>query len=213
MEFIYGQGEAYFKDGVVIRGFEIVFRGKMKAFSNLPNHWVMQNSKTKVIGLDMKQKDVVLDTIFSYSGQIVISEVRVVDTENAYYALPITLVSEDGFATSSTKFDEHTTKVEDLGSKHNYSIKGDTDVITNNLMSLSGEFYTQDGNPYSGPYHSHGNGHTMSGAKHDKDSVDIFKKDNKGVLVDFRKPVAINRVKKKSTIIAKETRKESGIGY
>ena len=54
-------------------------------------------------------------------------------------------------------------------------------------MSKNDEFFYKDGSPYYGEYHMHQDGQAMTGASHEHSSVNIYRKNEIGKVVDLKK--------------------------
>ena len=68
------------------------------------------------------------------------------------------------------------------------------DIVKNNLLTNSGEFYFINGSPYEGEYHQHGDGQAMTGGVHAKDSQMIYRKKPNGELLKPRQKMSKREV-------------------
>ena len=59
----------------------------------------------------------------------------------------------------------------------------DIDVYKNNLFTKQDEFYYENGENYFGSYHQHSNGQAMTEAKHNEDSLNIYRKNQNNKLI------------------------------
>lgn len=84
------------------------------------------------------------------------------------------------------------------------------DPIVSNLNSIEGQFYLENGTPYSGKFHIHSDqdGQRMSGANHTKDSENLYFKDEIDEVV-FDKLILANYTNYSNTKLRKRTSKRN----
>ena len=187
MKIFYGNGEVRFEDAIPnIAAFEIRYKGKMSAESELPNSWILMNRRNKIVGVNMETS--IPETLFNYEGYLRILSCRVTDRElNQNYVTPV----EEGidyWENLNTKWEDFTQHPEDFnGTYVNGTIPTKTSIHQVNLQTEQGEWFLEDGTPYYGEYHVHGNGQAMTESKHTKESKNIFRKDAKGNIAKMKK--------------------------
>ena len=87
----YGAGECLIKYRGEIAGLEINFTGKIEIRSNVPDSWLLQANKNKIIVIAF-QKDIPLnELLFTYEGKLKLISVRAVNWELELTRLPIKL--------------------------------------------------------------------------------------------------------------------------
>ena len=186
MKIYYGNGEVILEGADNLAAFEIRFKGNIVAESELPSSWIMMNNKRKIIGISMG--DFQPELLFTYKGQLRILSCKLTDRElNQFNATPI--VEGLGFwGSQNTNFEDFTQYPEDFdGTYVTGYIPKKTSIHQVNLLTEQGEWFLEDGTPYYGEYHTHGDGQSMTGSKHTKDSKNIFRKDAKGMIFKLEK--------------------------
>ena len=205
MKIYYGNGEVRLEGAVNIAAFEIKYNGNINAESEIPDSWIMLNNKNKIIGVSLGNYQPEL--LFTYEGEFRILSCRVTDKElNQKSVLPV--VQDLGlWSSSNTKYEDFTQFPEDFDGTYVIGeIPKKTSIRQINLLTKDGEWFLEDGTPYSGEYHTHGDGQSMTGSKHTEESKNIFRKDNKGNL--FK----LENFKKHQSIIVKTRNSITG-GY
>ena len=88
MKIYYGNGEVRLEGAVNIASFEIRYKGKINADSELPDSWVMRNSNRMIIGLGFS--DAQPELLFTYEGDLKILSCRVTNRDlHQDYAMPV----------------------------------------------------------------------------------------------------------------------------
>ena len=179
MKIYYGNGEVRLEGANNLAAFDIRFKGNIVAESQLPSSWSMMNNKKRIIGFNLG--DLQPELLFTYEGELRILSCKLVDRElNEYRANP-TVEGLGFWGSLNTKFEEFTQYPEDYdGTYVTGSIPKTTSIHQVNLLTKQGEWFLEDGTPYNGEYHLHGNGQAMTLSKHTKESKNIFRKDAKG---------------------------------
>ena len=209
MKIYYGNGEVRLEGVNNLAAFDIRFKGIISAESELPSSWSMMNNKKRIIGFNLG--DLQPELLFTYEGELRILSCKLVDRElNEYRAIP-TVEGLGFWGGLNTKFEDFTQYPEDYdGTYVTGSIPRTTSIHQVNLQTEQGEWFLEDGTPYYGEYHLHGNGQAMTESKHTKESKNIFRKDAKGNISKLKKvqPRTTRAVRTTRT-----TRRTGGGGY
>ena len=75
MKVYYGNGEVRLEGAVDVAAFEIRYKGKINADSELPDSWFMRNNNRMIIGVSLG--DVQPEVLFTYEGDLKILSCRV----------------------------------------------------------------------------------------------------------------------------------------
>ena len=75
MRIYYGNGEVRLEGAVDVAAFEIRYKGKINADSELPDSWFMRNNGRMIIGISLG--DVQPEVLFTYEGDLKILSCRV----------------------------------------------------------------------------------------------------------------------------------------
>lgn len=157
----------------------IEYDGIIEAKSLLPNGFIIQEKRNKIMILRLCKKKFP-KILFEYVGRFRIKKTDLYDINNKITAL-------------STKKTDQFYRIKDNWEELNsnwgvysdlYYHKGDrtsalfskTDIVTNNLKSTSGNLFLKDGTAYYGDVHLHSNGTFMTGGEHNEDSKILYKK-------------------------------------
>ena len=209
MKIYYGNGEVRLEGANNLAAFDIRYKGSIVAESELPSSWTMMNNKKRIIGFNLG--DLQPELLFTYEGELRILSCKLVDRElNEYRATP-TVEGLGFWGGLNTKFEDFTQYPEDYdGTYVTGSIPRTTSIHQVNLLTEAGEWFLEDGTPYYGEYHLHGNGQAMTESKHTKESKNIFRKDAKGNISKLKKvqPRTTRAVRTTRT-----TRRTGGGGY
>ena len=187
MKIYYGSGEVRFENPISnIGAFEIRYKGIINAESELPSSWMMMNNERKIIGVNMG--DTQPETLFTYIGNLIILSCTVTDRELNQTSASTVSEGIDYINKLNTKFEDFTQYPEDFDGTYVVgTIPKRTSIHQVGLLTEQGEWFFEDGTPYSGEYHTHGDGQSMTGSKHTKDSKNIFRKDAKGKIFKLEK--------------------------
>ena len=187
MKIYYGSGEVRFENPISnIGAFEIRYKGIINAESELPSSWMMMNNERKIIGVNMG--DTQPETLFTYKGNLIILSCTVADRELNQTSASTVSEGIDYINKLNTKFEDFTQYPEDFDGTYVVgTIPKRTSIHQVGLLTEQGEWFFEDGTPYSGEYHTHGDGQSMTGSKHTKDSKNIFRKDAKGKIFKLEK--------------------------
>ena len=187
MKIYYGNGEVRFENPISnIGAFEIRYKGIINAESELPSSWMMMNNERKIIGVNMG--DTQPETLFTYIGNLIILSCTVTDRELNQTSASTVSEGIDYINKLNTKFEDFTQYPEDYtGTYVTGLIPKRTSIHQVGLLTEQGEWFFEDGTPYFGEYHTHGDGQSMTGSKHTKDSKNIFRKDAKGKIFKLEK--------------------------
>ena len=187
MKIYYGSGEVRFENPISnIGAFEIRYKGIINAESELPSSWMMMNNERKIIGVNMG--DTQPETLFTYIGNLIILSCTVADRELNQTSASTVSEGIDYINKLNTKFEDFTQYPEDFDGTYVVgTIPKRTSIHQVGLLTEQGEWFFEDGTPYSGEYHTHGDGQSMTGSKHTKDSKNIFRKDAKGKIFKLEK--------------------------
>ena len=172
------------------RVIDISYKGIMQAESMLPSRWTLTSNKNRILCLSLSGQSEDVELLMRYSGLIQIIGVTVIDQDLQRHAGLVTIEDIDTWDYMTVDFDKNTQYWEGLFSTHTKERSLTvTDIVKNNLLTNSGEFYFINGTPYEGEYHQHGDGQAMTGAKHTADSEFIYKKDLNQNIIDIRKNI------------------------
>ena len=187
MKIYYGNGEVRFENPISnIGAFEIRYKGIINAESELPSSWMMMNNERKIIGVNMGNLEP--ETLFTYTGELKILSCTVADRELNQSRITPKVEGLGFWGNLNTKFEDFTQYPEDYtGTYVTGLIPERTSIHQVGLLTEQGEWFFEDGMPYSGEYHTHGDGQSMTGSKHTKDSKNIFRKDAKGKIFKLEK--------------------------
>ena len=210
MNISYGDGEVRLDAKTInVRAFDIRYKGTMTAESELPSSWTMINRNNRLIGFSLG--DFQPELLFTYEGDIRIISCDIADLENMYSVFP-SRVRLDYWQDSHTKLEDFTQFPEDAKETINRGrLPKNTTLKQINLQTEQGEWFFEDGTPYSGEYHTHGNGTSMTGSKHTKESKNIFRKDAKGNI--FKLTTGQPRTARTARTARTTTRTTGGGGY
>ena len=75
MKVYYGNGEVRLEGAIDVAAFEIRYKGKINADSELPDSWFMRNNGRMIIGISLG--DVQPEVLFTYEGDLKILSCRV----------------------------------------------------------------------------------------------------------------------------------------
>jgi carbon monoxide dehydrogenase subunit G len=175
-----------------VAGIEIYYNGKMYAESQLPDDWILSSNASKIVCFSLG--DSVPELLLNYSGLINIKGGKVFDKNLAEYSINVLIEDVDKWTNFNIDFDKNTQYWEGLNSTHiaEHSIKHSS-IVKNNLKTNNEEFYFLDGQPYNGDYHLHGDGRAMTGAEHTNESIQIYRKNEDGKIVDLRSKASKKR--------------------
>lgn len=88
MKIYYGNGEVRLEGAVDVAAFEIRYKGRFSADSELPDSWFMRNNNRMVIGVSLG--DVQPEVLFTYEGELRILSCRVTNRDLYQdYATPV----------------------------------------------------------------------------------------------------------------------------
>ena len=193
------------------RAIDISYKGIMQAESMLPSGWTLSSNKNKILCLSVTEQTQDVELLMRYSGLIEIIGVTVIDQDLQKHAGLIAIEDIDTWDYMTVDFDKNTQYWEGLFSTHTKEKSlAVTDIVKNNLLTNSGEFYFINGTPYEGEYHQHGDGQAMTGGVHTEESEMIYRKGLDGKLYQPRKKMPHKlrqQIKAIEKIIIPQTRK------
>jgi len=173
---IYGNGEVLLEGNG--QGFEMIYNGTIR-ITNSPDNLFLSADKTRIIGVMLDGSELP-NKLFNYAGDLRVTYCGVANTD---------LLEKHRIITQGVDYWElDDENWEDDGSlwgtrdgtylingKQSYSRKNI--VVNKNIKTQSeGQYQYKDGSPVPANelIHIHGNGTTMTGASHNKDSVQIY---------------------------------------
>ncbi|QDP49164.1 MAG: hypothetical protein Unbinned2990contig1002_11 [Prokaryotic dsDNA virus sp.] len=166
---------------------QINYTGKAYMESQLADAWISSMSSKAIMCVNLDSGNPVPELLFNYNGAINIKSVHVVDELNTLYSANIIIEDIDYFEKQTVDFDKNTQYWEGLDSYHQADNQiVHSSLVKNNLQTKQNEYYFIDGSPYNGEYHLHGDGQAMTGGVHTEESIDIYMKDRKGNIVNFK---------------------------
>ena len=193
------------------RVIDISYKGIMQAESMLPSGWTLTSNKNRILCLSLSGQSEDVELLMRYSGLIQIIGVTVIDQDLQRHAGLVTIEDIDTWDYMTVDFDKNAQYWEGLFSTHTKERSLTvTDIVKNNLLTNSGEFYFINGTPYEGEYHQHGDGQAMTGGVHTEESEMIYRKGFDGELYQPRKKMPHKlrqQIKKIEKIIIPQTRK------
>ena len=195
-----------------IRCVEIAFSGKIHAESLLPESWQLFANNKKIICLNLGDSDA--SEIINFEGEINIHNVYMYDGNSVRYKAKVIIERANTWEEYNDRFDLSSEYYENLfvkGSVSSGVIKS-TKIVRNNLNTSGNEFYLVDGSSYQGDYHMHEDGQAMTGGVHNMQSVNIYRKDSKGRIVDTVRYKRKNRFYKSSLNLSQKKKIKSDEG-
>ena len=106
MRIYYGNGEVRLEGAVDVAAFEIRYKGKINADSELPDSWFMRNNGRMIIGISLG--DVQPEVLFTYEGDLKILSCRVTSRKlDQDYATP-TIEGVDFWNLLHTNYEDFT---------------------------------------------------------------------------------------------------------
>ena len=188
----------------IIRAIDISYTGRMVAESMLPANWQLINSHNRILCISFGATNP--EILLNYTGRIKIHGATFYSSQNQQVGVSIKVEDIDSWESATMKADLSSDNWGSLGQTHERLIKGviKTSITRNNLTAESGIFFFKDGSPFQGDYHQHGDGQAMSGKSHSEDSVEIYRKDSFGKILDLRSGVSPRHI----MTIAKNIKKE-----
>ncbi len=106
MRIYYGNGEVRLEGAVDVAAFEIRYKGKINADSELPDSWFMRNNGRMIIGVSLG--NVQPEVLFTYEGDLKILSCRVTSRNlDQDYATP-TIEGVDFWNLLHTKYEDFT---------------------------------------------------------------------------------------------------------
>ena len=153
----------------------IHYEGLIEATSNLPDGFIIKESKKRIMILRLSNKTFP-DTLFTYKGRFKIIRSDLYNNRNRITALSTT--KTDQFYRIKDKWSELNSTWSEYGSYYGYLSTGKrkTDIVTNNLKATSGNLFLKDGSSYYGDVHFHSDGTFMTGGVHSEDSQKLYRK-------------------------------------
>ena len=164
---------------------EITYKGSFGGISDLPNGFILTGGRGKILIIRMVDQEFP-ENLFSYSGSFLAKKV-------VLYEKKVKLTGKVEVITNrwQTLLAETNTWEAEGGTWQNYGdnrIAGKhndlpkpprtqiSNIMTNNIKSVSGNLITKDGEPYYGDVHYHSAGYFMTGGTHSEDSVRLYRK-------------------------------------
>ena len=188
----YYDGNVYLKTDGNPLAVEIDYKGLFNGESSLPNGFILTGNKGKILIIRMVDQQFP-ESLFSYLGEFSPKKVVLyqkdfkltgkIDTPDYRWAYMSkstnnwnleTSYWQSFRQTSTGNFDDNVP----IG-------KNKTNIITNNIKSVSGNLVTRDGKPYYGDVHYHSAGYFMTGGTHSEDSVRLYRKN--GIRIKRRR--------------------------
>ena len=106
MRIYYGNGEVRLEGAVDVAAFEIKYKGKINADSELPDSWFMRNNNRMIIGVSLG--DIQPEVLFTYEGDLKILSCRVTSRNlDQDYATP-TIEGVDFWNLLHTNYEDFT---------------------------------------------------------------------------------------------------------
>ena len=180
----YGNGQVLF-DGTS-QAFEMRYRGTIR-ITNSPDNLFLSANKNKIIGVMLDGTDMPQE-LFNYVGELRVISCKTAQN-NAMEREKITLQGVDYWELDKEKWEDDGSLWGTgdgtylVGGKQRFNKR--TIVVNNNIKTQSeGQYKYADDSPVPANtfIHIHGDGTAMTGAVHNKDSVNIYPpKDRKGI--------------------------------
>jgi hypothetical protein len=187
-----------------VAGIDIHFSGNMIADSLLPSDWQLMANDNRIICISFGATNP--EILFNYTGSIKINGVMVYGRDLKRTGVPIVVEGIDRWTSHKGIFDSDGSSWGDLGQTHEAPLSGvrGAVIVRKNLLTNSNEFFFKDGLPYEGEYHQHQDAQAMTGSEHTEESIEIYRKDEKGKILDLRKGVSLRRLSKIATSLKEE---------
>ena len=187
-----------------VAGIDIHFSGNMIAESMLPSDWQLMANDNRIICISFGFTNP--EILFNYTGAIKINGVMVYSRDLKRTGVPIIVEGIDRWTSHKGIFDSDGSSWGDLGQTHEAPLSGvrGAVIVRNNLLTNPDEFFFKDGLPYEGEYHQHQDAQAMTGAEHTEESIEIYRKDEKGKILDLRKGVSLRKLSKIATSLKEE---------
>ena len=178
----------------VIRAIDIYYSGKMVAESLFPSDWQILEKNNRIVCLSFGTTNPEL--LFNYTGNIKILSATLYSISSKEYSAFVVEEISDTWQNNKLSISASLDIWGDLSKSPSRLPRGilGTSIVRNNLTAGSNEFYFKDGLPYEGSYHQHQDGQAMSEAEHSEDSIEIYRKDSNGKIVDLRKGITRRQI-------------------
>ena len=153
----------------------IHYQGVIEAISNLPDGFIIKESKRRIVILRLTDKPFP-NKLFTYKGGFRIIRSDLYDKRNRVTALSTKKTDQyyrikDNWSQLNSTWTEY-----DETYSYEFTNKIKTDIVTNNLKSTSGNLFLKDGTAYYGDVHFHSDGTFMTGGIHNEDSQKLYRK-------------------------------------
>ena len=172
---------------------EITYKGRFGGISDMPNGFIVTGGRGKVLIIRMVDQQFP-EKLFSYSGEfqakkVVLYEKKIKLTgkveviTNRWQTL---LADTNTWGSETSTWRSYNNNKRYIQDNDIYNtVRGTSNIITNNIRSASGNLATKDGEPYYGDAHYHSAGYFMTGAVYSEDSAKLYRK--KGIRIKRRK--------------------------
>tara|TARA_Y100000593_G_scaffold93866_1_gene190363 strand:- start:603 stop:1316 length:714 start_codon:yes stop_codon:yes gene_type:complete len=161
---------------------ELKFKGKMIGESKMDESWYIATGANKIVCISTSGNHNVSE-LFEFEGEFAIVGTKILTKDLDEIPCLYEKLDVDYFGVSKSVFSTAKSYFSDYSSEHVPIDSVDNiDIYRNNLFTKQDEFYFENGDKYFGEYHQHSNGQAMTGSEHNKDSVDIYRKDQNDIL-------------------------------
>tara|TARA_Y100000590_G_C15738963_1_gene1019560 strand:- start:896 stop:1501 length:606 start_codon:yes stop_codon:yes gene_type:complete len=178
----YYDGNIYLESDGNPYAVDITYKGKIKGESMLPDGFLIQEKNNRIFILRLSDKEFP-NLLFSYNGNFKILKADLYSKTSRVTASLSANINEYNKITDS--WSQLNSKWEEYGDSYYYGdsvTRKRTDIITNNLKSVSGNLVDKNGEEYYGDVHFHSEGYFMTGGVHTKDSVRLYHKNKKRIV-------------------------------
>ena len=161
---------------------DISYIGTFHGECLLPPGWTLMANSFRIIAFNMGSFNAI--QIINYTGNFNLLNVVIGDSNMNLHQGNLIERDIDLWELKGSSFDSDTNRYEDYNKDKTITSNIlRTQIVTNNLLANNNEFFYSDGSEYNGDYHQHEDLQAMSGAKHTKDSVNIYRKNANGKLI------------------------------
>ena len=209
---LYGNGECEIR-GNDVKACQIFVDAPVEVKDNTSHQFMVKVHDNSINFGQIREGDSELTNLFNYTGDLKVVSATAVTSDGNLVSCKIKKVM-DYAELLNTKAEDMTMLSEELkttSKKNNIVTKMKiVDPIVSNLNSIEGQFYLENGTPYSGQFHIHSDqdGQRMSGANHTKDSENLYFKDEIDEVV-FDKLILANYTNYSNTKLRKRTSKRN----
>ncbi len=183
VKLVHYKNSLMFSEVISCSGIELKYKGKFIGESQLSDNWYVGTGKNKMMCVSLSG-DEEISEIITFQGDFTIIGIKIVTEELQEIGVSYEKMDIDLFSKSRESWQYGGSYYSDYNSVHEpiYTLE-DTDIYKKNLFTKQDEFYYENGENYFGSYHQHSNGQAMTEGEHNKDSVNIYRKNQNNKLI------------------------------